>query len=130
MLRGTVIGPRAGAKLTVQERRGDRWAKVGTVRTTRSGAYRWRRTRAARTAWWSAAPRAPPSSCARRAGYEYTRTTLSATQTGFSVPSRSKEISNTHWAPPGMSETSLTFGLARTLDGIGTGAGKRTLFRP
>ena len=42
MLRGTVIGPRAGAKLTVQERRGDRWAKVGTVRTTRSGAYRWR----------------------------------------------------------------------------------------
>jgi stage II sporulation protein D len=42
VLRGTVIGPRAGARLTVQERHGDRWTKVGTVRTTRSGAYRWR----------------------------------------------------------------------------------------
>jgi len=42
VLRGTVVGPRAGAKLTVQERRADRWVKVGTVRTTRSGAYRWR----------------------------------------------------------------------------------------
>jgi stage II sporulation protein D len=41
VLRGTVIGPRGGARLTVQERRGDRWVKVDTVRTTRSGAYRW-----------------------------------------------------------------------------------------
>jgi stage II sporulation protein D len=40
--RGTVIGPRAGSRLTVQERRGDRWVQVGTVRTTRSGSYRWR----------------------------------------------------------------------------------------
>ncbi len=42
VLRGTVIGPRAGAKLTVQAQRGDRWVKVGAVRTTRSGTYRWR----------------------------------------------------------------------------------------
>ena len=41
VLRGTVIGPRGGARLTVQERRGDRWVKVDTVRTTRSGGYRW-----------------------------------------------------------------------------------------
>ena len=36
VLRGTVIGPRAGARLTVQERRGDRWVNVGTVRTDRA----------------------------------------------------------------------------------------------
>jgi stage II sporulation protein D len=40
-LHGTVLGPRGGARLTVQERRGDRWVKVDTVRTTASGAYRW-----------------------------------------------------------------------------------------
>jgi stage II sporulation protein D len=42
VLRGSVTGPRGGARLTVQERRGDRWVKVGTVRTTRSGRYSWR----------------------------------------------------------------------------------------
>jgi stage II sporulation protein D len=41
VLQGTVVGPRGGAKLTVQERRGDRWVKVDSVRTNRRGAYRW-----------------------------------------------------------------------------------------
>ncbi|HEX6024629.1 MAG TPA: SpoIID/LytB domain-containing protein [Solirubrobacter sp.] len=41
VLHGTVIGPRGGARLTVQERRGDRWVNVDTVRTNRRGAYRW-----------------------------------------------------------------------------------------
>jgi stage II sporulation protein D len=42
VLRGTVIGPPRGAKLRVQVRRGATWANVGTVRTSRTGTYRWR----------------------------------------------------------------------------------------
>jgi stage II sporulation protein D len=40
-LRGTVIGPARGTRLTVQARRGDGWKAVGTARTRRGGAYRW-----------------------------------------------------------------------------------------
>jgi stage II sporulation protein D len=42
VLQGSVIGPRRGTVAQVQERRGDGWADVGTVRVGRSGAYRWR----------------------------------------------------------------------------------------
>jgi stage II sporulation protein D len=46
VLRGSVVGPRGRASLRVQVRRGSAWADVGTVRTSRSGAYRWRATTA------------------------------------------------------------------------------------
>jgi stage II sporulation protein D len=46
VLRGSVVGPRGRATLRVQVRRGAAWADVGTVRTSRSGAYRWRATAA------------------------------------------------------------------------------------
>ena len=42
VLRGTVVGPRAGARLTVQEQRAGRWVTVARVRTSRTGAYHWR----------------------------------------------------------------------------------------
>jgi stage II sporulation protein D len=44
VLRGSVVGPRGRATLRVQVRRGSAWANVGTVRTSRTGAYRWRAT--------------------------------------------------------------------------------------
>ena len=40
-LRGTVIGPARGTRLTVQIRRGGGWQRAGTVRTRGGGAYRW-----------------------------------------------------------------------------------------
>jgi stage II sporulation protein D len=42
VLRGTVIGPRGTARLRVQRQRGTAWVNVGTVRTSRTGTYRWR----------------------------------------------------------------------------------------
>jgi stage II sporulation protein D len=42
VLRGSVIGPKSGAKLRVQVRRGSAWTDVASVRTSRSGTYRWR----------------------------------------------------------------------------------------
>jgi stage II sporulation protein D len=42
VLRGSVVGPRGRATLRVQVRRGATWANVGSVRTSRTGAYRWR----------------------------------------------------------------------------------------
>jgi stage II sporulation protein D len=40
-LRGTVVGPARGTRLTVQVRRGATWSDVGSVRTGRGGAYRY-----------------------------------------------------------------------------------------
>jgi stage II sporulation protein D len=42
VLSGSVVGPRGRATLRVQLRHGDAWANVATVRTSRTGAYRWR----------------------------------------------------------------------------------------
>jgi stage II sporulation protein D len=43
-LRGSVIGPRRGARLTVQAQRDGRWTTVGRTTVGRRGAYRWRAT--------------------------------------------------------------------------------------
>jgi hypothetical protein len=58
------------------------------------------------------------------------RTTSWATQTGLLPPSRSTTASTVSCAPPGMGSTADSVAVARTLDPAGTGAGKRTRFRP
>ena len=40
-LRGSVIGPRRGARLSVQALSDGRWTAVGSTRAGRHGAYRW-----------------------------------------------------------------------------------------
>ena len=55
----------------------------------------------------------------------------SATQTGFSPPSRSSTNRVTTWYQPSpRSSTETSSAVARTLEPAGTGAGKRTLFQP
>jgi hypothetical protein len=58
------------------------------------------------------------------------RKTSSATQTGFSPPSRSTVAAIRAWTPASTSSTSSTRKLARSRLPTGTGAGKRTRFTP
>jgi hypothetical protein len=60
----------------------------------------------------------------------YTRVNCSATQTGFSAPSPSNVSFIVICAPPRTSSTSTSAARMRTRLPTGSGAGKRTLFRP
>ena len=83
-------------------------------------------TRAARARSWTALawPRA------ERGQPSYTRTSDSATHTGFSPPSRSNVSAIVICAPPGTSSSPATFARMRTFPPTGMGAGKRTLLSP
>ena len=68
-----------------------------------------------------ACPAAPPRLTAR-----YSRTSCSATHTGFSPPSISNVCVTFIWMPPGTSSTLVSVARMRTLESTGSGAGKRT----
>ena len=59
--------------------------------------------------------------------FSTTRTTGSATTTGFPEPSRSTTWLIFTWIPPGNCSADTTVARIRTRDPTGTGAGKRTL---
>ena len=63
-------------------------------------------------------------------GHAYLLITSSATQTGFSPPSRSIVVTATICSAPGTSSTEATVTRARIRDPTGTGAGNRTLLVP
>ena len=58
------------------------------------------------------------------------RTTISATHTGLSPPSRSTVVTRTACSPSGTSSTDATVTRARMRDPAGTGAGNLTLLVP
>ena len=67
---------------------------------------------------------------ARALAHGNIRSTISATQTGFSDPSRSIVATRTACSPPATSSTEATVTRARIREPAGTGAGNRTRLVP